>query len=291
MLNYTINKTSKVLKAAILGSALISASISFAAEKNNKSSNKLKSDSVVAEYNGNKVKLKDVKSEFNQAIQGQSEMQNQKFEDLDKNVQENIIKSYVQSRILESEAEKSGIRESKEYKDKLEKIKKQVALQLFIENQIKSKVTEDKIKAKYNKFKKDISGKKEVKARHILVDSKEKAEEIKNKLDKGSNFADLAKEYSKDQSSKVKGGELGYFSEGQLVPEFESKAFSMKKGQVSAPVKTQFGYHIIKVEDKRPVKVPSYDEIKSSIEGRLSREFFESYMDDLNKKYNVKVKI
>ena len=134
-----------------------------------------------------------------------------------------------------------------------------------------------------------MKGKEEVKASHILVDTEEKAKEAKKKLSKGSKFADVVKEFSNDQSTKASGGTLGYFIEGQLVPEFEKKAFSMKVGEISDPVKTQFGWHIIKVEDKRKVKAPSKEEAKQSVVSKLNRDALEKFFDELAKKYDLKM--
>ena len=102
-------------------------------------------------------------------------------------------------------------------------------------------------------------------ARHILVDTKEKAEEIIGKIKAGGDFAALAKENSKDPGSKEDGGMLGFFGRNQMVPEFEKAAFELKKGEISAPVQSQFGWHVIKVEDRREKKPPSYEAVKDRL--------------------------
>lgn len=112
----------------------------------------------------------------------------------------------------------------------------------------------------------------EVKARHILVDTEEEAKEILKKLKEGADFAELAKEYSKDTSSKEEGGDLGYFNRGIMVPEFDKAVFEMEVGQISDIVKTQFGYHIIKLEDKKISPIIKFDEIKEDLHGQLLEE-------------------
>jgi len=250
---------------------------------------KLTDTSVVAEYDGKKVTVKDIMKELKEIFDNQPSMKGKNFQDLDKQMQENVVKGYVHSKLVEKEIASSHIEDSKEFKEKLSQAKTQIAQQLFVENKIKSKITDSTILAEYEKMKKELVGKEEVKASHILVEKEETAKEVKAKLDKGSKFSDLAKEYSSDEGSKSNGGELGYFSKGQLVPEFENSAFSMKKGQISDPIKSQFGWHIIKVEDKRPIKVPTLEEAKPSIQAKLSREVFEEYLKELDKKSNLKL--
>ncbi|GAA0596113.1 peptidylprolyl isomerase PrsA [Virgibacillus siamensis] len=123
------------------------------------------------------------------------------------------------------------------------------------------KITEKELKEKYERMKMEIQ------ASHILVKDKKTAKEVKKKLENGADFAKLAKEYSTDKKSAKKGGKLGYFSTGQMIPEFEDAAYSMKKGEVSKPVKSQYGYHIIKVTDKRKKKedIGSFEDNKDDI--------------------------
>ncbi|MGG1573149.1 peptidylprolyl isomerase [Fictibacillus sp. NRS-1165] len=126
------------------------------------------------------------------------------------------------------------------------------------------KVTDAEMKKVFNE-----KYKEEVKASHILVDDKKTADEVKAKLDKGEDFAKLAEKYSKDPGSKSKGGDLGFFGKGQMVPEFDKVAFKLKPGQVSDPVKSQFGYHIIKVVDKKTNK---FEDKKKQISEELKQQ-------------------
>lgn len=123
------------------------------------------------------------------------------------------------------------------------------------------KISDKELKEKYNRMKTEIQ------ASHILVKDKKTAKEVEKKLKNGADFAKLAKEYSIDKKTGKKGGKLGYFSTGKMVPEFEDAAYNMKKGEVSDPVKSQFGYHIIKVTDKRDTKkdIGSFKENKDDI--------------------------
>src|ERR1700739_4534671 len=125
-----------------------------------------------------------------------------------------------------------------------------------------------------------MSGQEEVRARHILVEGKDEAKAIIDQLKGGADFAKLAKEKSKDPGA-AEGGDLGYFTKDQMVPEFSDVAFKMYPGQLSNPVKTQFGWHIIKVEDKRMRPVPEFDTIKEQIDAYLVRRAQSEYVGKL----------
>jgi len=149
------------------------------------------------------------------------------------------------------------------------------------------KVTEDELKQYYNQYKPQI------RASHILVKDEKTAQEIKAKLDKGEDFAKLAKEYSQDAGSAQNGGDLGWFGPGKMVKEFEDAAYALNVGQVSQPVKTEYGYHIIKVTDKK--KKPSYEQMKEEIEfevkkNKIDSSKMESKVEKLIKDANVQVK-
>ncbi|KIQ95754.1 Foldase protein prsA precursor [Anoxybacillus thermarum] len=149
------------------------------------------------------------------------------------------------------------------------------------------KVSDEELKKYYNEYK------PKVKASHILVDDEKTAKEMKAKLERGEDFAKLAKEYSKDTGSAQNGGDLGWFGPGKMVEEFEKAAYALNVGEVSDPVKTQFGYHIIKVTDKEEKK--SFDEMKEDIEyevkkSKLDASKVQSKLDELMKEANVDIK-
>lgn len=248
-------------------------------------------DTVVGTYNGGEVTEQDVMKQFKPMIETQPENKGKNFSQLDKKLQELLVRGYINQKLFEKEADKLGIRNSTEFKEKLKMAESQMIQQELIESHLKKAVTDKMVSGEYDKLVKSLKGQKEVKASHILVDTEEKAKEIKKKLNKGSKFEALVKEFSKDEGSKANNGELGYVLKGQLVPEFESKAFSMKKGEVSEPVKTQFGWHIIKVLDSRTVQVPTKEQAENGIRGKLSREAVEKYFTQLADKANVKINL
>ncbi|MEH6888895.1 peptidylprolyl isomerase PrsA [Bacillus sp. JJ864] len=164
-------------------------------------------------------------------------------------------------------------------------LKKQIRSSLAIDKAIKQTITEKDIKARY---------KPEIKASQILVNDEQTANDIKRQLNSGASFEELAKKYSVDMVSKENGGDLGYFSPGKMVPEFEDAAYKLNVGEVSEPVKSTKGYHIIKLTDKKELK--PYDEVKDSIRKTLEAERIQDntwrqkvLLDEL-KKENIKVK-
>ncbi|MBS2771736.1 peptidylprolyl isomerase [Anoxybacillus rupiensis] len=148
------------------------------------------------------------------------------------------------------------------------------------------KVTEKELKQYYDQYK------PEIRASHILVKDEKTAQEVKAKLDKGEDFAKLAKEYSQDTGSAQNGGDLGWFGTGKMVKEFEDAAYALKVGEISQPIKTEYGYHIIKVTDKK--KKPSYEQMKDEIEfevkkSKVDASQIESKVAKVIKDANVKI--
>ena len=273
----------KKIAIALLSATLVSNS----ACAENKSENK----NVVASYSEGEVTSEQVMEQFKPILDTQPENKDKKFSELDKNVQEMLVKGFINQKLFEKEAEKLGIRDSEDFKKKVKATEAQLLQQELIERKLKTAVTDKLIDAEYNKLAKELKGQKEVKIAHILVDTEEKAKQLKEKLNKGSKFEDLVKEFSKDEGSKATGGELGYVMKGQLVPEFENKAFSMKQNEISDPVKTQFGWHIIKVLDSRDVTIPPKEQALNGIKGKLSRDAIEKYITELADKAKIELKL
>lgn len=152
-------------------------------------------------------------------------------------------------------------------------------------------VHEDDLKQYYEENKQFYEEEEQVKARHILVETEEEANEIKQQLDQGADFEELAKEKSTDPGSKESGGDLGYFGRGEMVAEFEETAFSLAVGEISAPVKSSYGYHIIKVEDYKEARTPTYDEIKNDIRedyiDRKVQERASTWLSEIRQRANI----
>ncbi|WP_342260308.1 peptidylprolyl isomerase [Candidatus Tisiphia endosymbiont of Metellina segmentata] len=246
-------------------------------------------DKIVATYKGGEVKESQVMQQFQSSLDTQPSAKGKKFTDFDANIQKMLVQGYIDAKLLEQEAKNSNIESSKEFQSKLNVVKNQLVQQELMERYVKSHVDEKMINTEYDKLVASLKGKEEVKVSHILVATEKDAINVQNRLKKGEKFAKLAKDFSKDEGSKANGGEIGYITSGQLVPEFEDKALSMKVNEISSPVKTQFGWHIITVLDKRPAQIPSKEEATASITNQLSRDAILKYVADLESKADIKI--
>jgi len=169
-------------------------------------------------------------------------------------------------------AREAKLTETEDFKRKLAYQTDRLLFDDYLTSQAKKNVTEDAMKALYADTIKTLKPEQEVRARHILVETEDQAKDVIKKLKAGEDFAKLAGTLSKDPGSGKEGGDLGYFTKDRMVPEFANAAFAMTAAQISDPVKSQFGYHVIKVEDKRDKTVPKFDEVKDQIEQFMYRK-------------------
>ena len=176
-----------------------------------------------------------------------------------------LVEYMIENQLFADAAERDKLATGAAFDQRLNYWKRRALRDTYFDTTVKGGVSEAVAKAFYEDQVKGMKPEEEIQARHILVDSEDKAKELAEKLAKGEDFAKLAKENSKDPGSKDDGGMLGFFGRGQMVPQFEEAAFRLKKGEVSPPIKSQFGFHLIKVEDRREKKLPSFDEVKDRI--------------------------
>jgi peptidyl-prolyl cis-trans isomerase C len=167
--------------------------------------------------------------------------------------------------------------------------KRRVLRDIFFEKNVRDSVSEAEAKTFYDEQIKALKPQEELSARHILVDKKELADDIAGKLKAGGDFASLAKQHSKDPGSKENGGDLGFFGRGMMVPPFEEAAFKLAKGEVSAPVQSQFGFHIIRVDDKRTKQAPPFDTIKERLLNTLVGQKAQAISADIRAKATVEI--
>lgn len=210
------------------------------------------------------------------------------FNSFDENIRQNVLRGLISEKLIYNEAVKAGFDKDPEVQKRIENMKRQIVMQGFMENKAKSLITDDELKAAYAEKVAAAKGQDEIKARHILVSSEDEAKKLAEQLKKGADFEKLAKEKSSDKGSGVNGGELGWFTKDKMVPEFAEAAFKLKKGEISDPVKSEFGWHIIKVEDRRPIKVPSYDEVKEQLKDEVAKKSVQKYVEGLLKKADIK---
>jgi peptidyl-prolyl cis-trans isomerase C len=210
------------------------------------------------------------------------------FSTFDENIRQNVLRGLVSEKLIYQEAVKAGVDKSDEVKRRLAGLEKQVVMQTYMEQKAKTLVGDADLKAAYNKKVAEMKSEEEVKARHILLTSEEEAKKVSEELKKGGDFDKVAKEKSTDKASGANGGDLGWFTKDRMVPEFADAAFKLKKGEISAPVKSAFGWHVIKLEDRRPVKVASFDEMKDGLKGDVTNKAVQTYVESLLKSADVK---
>ena len=157
----------------------------------------------------------------------------------------------------------------------------------YYEKAVKGAIGEGPIRELYDEKVKEIPPQEEVEASHILVESEDQANTLAEQARSGEDFAKLAEAHSNDPGSKANGGKLGYFSKGQMVKEFEEAAFALEKGEVSKPVKSQFGWHVIKVEDRRVKPVPTFEEVKDQISHAMEQQKGQQVSKDLRDKATI----
>jgi len=183
-------------------------------------------------------------------------------------------------------AEDKKVADSEEFKKRLAFARNRLLMDNLLAQEGKAATTPDAMKKVYEEASKQITGEQEVRARHILVETEDEAKAVKAELDKGADFAELAKKKSKDPGS-ADGGDLGFFTKEQMVPEFSTVAFALEPGKISDPVKSQFGWHIIKVEEKRSRKAPDFEQVKAQIEQYVTRKAQADYVAKLRAEAKV----
>jgi peptidyl-prolyl cis-trans isomerase C len=180
--------------------------------------------------------------------------------------------SYLADIIMVTQAaDKKNLADNPDFKRRLAFLRNKLLMGYELQQEAKTAVTDQALHQTYDEAVKSMAGQEEVRARHILVQGEDEAQAILEQLKKGADFATLAKEKSKDPGA-AEGGDLGYFTKDQMVPEFADVAFKMYPGQLSNPVKTQFGWHVIKLEDKRTKQPPEFEKVKDQIEAYLARK-------------------
>ena len=202
---------------------------------------------------------------------------------------ESQIKDEVIAReVFMQEAQKKGLDATDDYRSQLELARQTILIrELFAEFQKNNPVTEADIKAEFDKFVSSNSG-KEYRARHILVEKEDQAKAIIAGIKKGQKFEEIAKKQSKDPGSGANGGDLDWASPGNFVKEFSEAMMGLKKGQMTeVAVKTQFGYHIIRLDDVREAQLPKFDDVKPQIAQQLTQTKMNNYQQDLRSKAKV----
>jgi len=233
---------------------------------------------VVVDLNGEKIYYAEVQRVWNKLFPGEADAP--KLEAFGEAVKQNIVRGIISERLMLKEAKRVNIEDSTEFKEKLEALRSQLMVQQLLQERHRD-LSEENIKQRYTKFIASMGDKQEVHASHILVETEDEAKEIRKLLKGGAEFATLAMERSADRGTAAAGGDLGYFSKDQMVPEFADAAYKLKKGKISDPVESPFGWHIIKQHEKRDVPLPTMLEVRDQIEAQLYKESDQQYIIDL----------
>jgi peptidyl-prolyl cis-trans isomerase C len=232
-------------------------------------------DPVIARVNGVDIKQSDLtlaEEDLGQDLQGATPDAKH----------EQLIAYLADIIMVNQAADKKKVADNPDFKRRLAFLRNKLLMGYELQEEAKAAVTDEAMRQTYNDAVKSAGAQEEVRARHILVESEDEAKAILDQLKGGADFATLAKDKSKDPGA-AEGGDLGYFSKDQMVPEFAEVAFKMYPGQLSNPVKTQFGWHIIKLEDKRTKQPPEFDKVKDQIETFLTRKAQTEFIANLRK--------
>lgn len=197
-----------------------------------------------------------------------------------------LVEYLVENQLMAEAAEKGELATGSVFEDRIKYYRRRALRDLYFDKHVRGAVTETDAKKLYDAQVASIKPEIELRARHILVKTEEEARDVVEKVNRGGDFAELAKETSTGPS-KTQGGDLGYFTKGQMVKEFEEAAFALKPGDVSEPVKTQFGWHVIKIEDKRKKGAPPFDSVKDRIMAALVQQKTQQTIKDLRAKAKV----
>jgi peptidyl-prolyl cis-trans isomerase C len=201
-----------------------------------------------------------------------------------------IIDQLVSMVVVAQAAQKARVEADPVVKKRLALAQDQILQDSYYHALIKKEVTEARLKAAYAEYVKAAPSKEEINARHILVSSEKEAQDIIDQLKKGADFATLAKEKTIDPAGKASGGELGWFTQDDMVPDFSDAVFKLKKGEFTqTPVHTQFGWHVIKVEDRRPMKVLPYKEMAPRLAQEMASKIISERVKELGTQAKVEI--
>lgn len=235
------------------------------------------SDPVVARVNNEEIKKSDVMREMAGLP---PQLQQIPLE----NLFPQLLERMIDSKLLLAEGRAQKLDESDDYKKRVANAQERILSDITLRSKVKPMVTEEKIKARYEALVAKSKPEEEVRARHILLKTEKEAQDVIAELGKGGDFAKIAEAKSTDTGSAKQGGDLGYFTKGAMVPAFANAAFAMKAGDVSkVPVKTEFGFHVIKVEDKRKAEPVKLDKVKAQVEAQVAEEAANEYVESLKK--------
>src|ERR1700742_4759490 len=230
-------------------------------------------DKVLAKVNGSEIHQSDVAMAEEELAPSLAQMDPATKD-------ENVLAFLIDMKIVAKAAEDKKIADTDEFKKRFNFTRNRLLMDSLLAAEGKAATTDAAMKQVYEDASKQIAGEQEVHARHILLETEDEAKAVKAELDKGADFAELAKKKSKDPGASD-GGDLGFFTKDQMVPEFSAVAFALEPGKISDPVKSQFGWHVIKVEEKRNRQAPAFEQVRAQIETYVTRKAQADYVAKL----------
>jgi peptidyl-prolyl cis-trans isomerase C len=198
-----------------------------------------------------------------------------------------LVEFLIENQLFADAAEGQNLASGAAFNERLQYWRRRALRDAYFDTTVRNTINEAEARKLYEGMLGAAKPEEEVSARHILVESKDKARELYEKLAHGSDFAQLAKENSKDPGSKDQGGQLGFFTRGQMVPQFEEAAFKLKKGEVGEPFQSQFGWHVVRVDDRRQRPVPRFEAIKDRVVADMIHKKAQQIAGDLRGKAQI----
>ena len=251
-----------------------------------------KDTTVIGQINGDKIYKWEAEAVISSLANEKNMKEKPIFDHLNKDEKLAIIKEIAVKKLLKDAVKDSGIEKDKEVKEKIQHINDELVQNEFLSRQMKKDVTHDMVKTRYNELVKENTGKEELRIRHILVGSEKEANVIYKGLVKSpSAFAAVAKKKSLDKTNNDHGGEIGFFVPGSgiLVKELENAAMKLKPGGISKPVKTSFGWHVIQLQERRKIMIPTFDAVKDKVEQDMQQKAIQAYLKGLLEKAKLTV--
>lgn len=262
----------------VITGALVALCIAMPAQAAKTKAKAAQTDLVVATVDGNNITLSEIES---------VRASNPQLSALPlESVYEPLLDNIIDLNVVAAAATAEKVQNTPEFKKMTKEFEKQLLARYYLEQQAKKNQTKEKLEALYDQFKKDNPPQEEMSAAHILLKTEKEAQDVIQQLQKGADFAELANKVSENKG--LEGGDLGYFSRELMVPEFSEAAFAMKEGEISKkPVKTKFGYHVIKAGPRRLSETPKFEDVEQELMQMQAAQSVEETMQKLRKKAKI----
>lgn len=262
----------------VITGALVALCIAMPAQAAKTKAKAAQTDLVVATVDGNNITLSEIES---------VRASNPQLSALPlESVYEPLLDNIIDLNVVAAAATAEKVQNTPEFKKMTKEFEKQLLARYYLEQQAKKNQTKEKLEALYDQFKRDNPPQEEMSAAHILLKTEKEAQDVIQQLQKGADFAELANKVSENKG--LEGGDLGYFSRELMVPEFSEAAFAMKEGEISKkPVKTKFGYHVIKAGPRRLSETPKFEDVEQELMQMQAAQSVEETMQKLRKKAKI----